>query len=68
MAKTKFKPVLIQDQEALAIVYERAGREHRTCANAAAVTIIESHRQNTANGGRLQGKKNRNFLDEVVDK
>jgi hypothetical protein len=42
METSKLKPVLLRDQDALALVYSRARREHRPMANAAAATIIES--------------------------
>ena len=64
MAKTKLKPVIITDQEALKVVYDRAEREHRNFSNAAAVSIIESSRQ----GKRSNRNSQANFRDEIIEK
>jgi len=68
MAKTKYNPVLIRDQAALAIVYERADREHRNCSNAASVTILEAAGQVKPNRVNSQAKNKPSFLDGVVEK
>jgi len=41
MPKKRAKTILITDQHAINLVNDRAEREHRTAANAAAVTIYE---------------------------
>ncbi|MCK4629444.1 MAG: hypothetical protein KAT56_10600 [Sedimentisphaerales bacterium] len=42
VSKTKLKPIPITDQEAIRLIRERAKREGRSMANAAAVTIKEA--------------------------
>lgn len=68
MAKTQFNPVLIRDQAALAIVYERADREHRNCSNAASVTILEAVGHVKLNNSKRQAKSRRSFREELVEK
>lgn len=58
MAEKKYKPVLVSDQVALEIVYERASAEHRHLSNAAAATIIES----------TTIPQRRSFKDETIEK
>ena len=42
MATRQLKPIMLRDKRALALAYERAEKENRTCANAAATFIIEA--------------------------
>jgi len=47
--KKRAKKVTINDSEAIDLVNKRAVREHRSCAKAGALTIIEALQDKTEN-------------------
>lgn len=52
----ELKPVPIRDQKALQLVHQRAQKEHRSLANAATVTIIETLSEADNNAGDEKGQ------------
>jgi len=50
--KKRAKKVTINDAEAIALVNQRAIREHRSCAKAGALTIIEALGDKEENTGQ----------------
>jgi hypothetical protein len=50
--KKRAKKVTINDSEAIRLVNERAVREHRSCAKAGALTIIETLGDKKENTGQ----------------
>jgi hypothetical protein len=58
MTEKKLKPVLLRDQAALAVVYERAEREHRPLTNATAAAVLES----------VKNPQRRSFKHDVIEK
>ena len=64
MAKGKLKPIIIRDSQAIALVQDRAAREHRNLANAASATIIEALGQD-----KVQSRNSQlNFREHIREK